>query len=153
MHIFGTSLTTKQRSEMRRRLRLLSESGPVEYQVLDSEAAIPGWTESFIKLEAAGWKGRESSALASQPDDRAFFEETVVGAFQNGRLLMSAITLGGNAIAQHCFFLGGNGAFYFKTGYDEQYSKFAPGFYLECETIRYLHQRPDIQWMDTCTSG
>ncbi len=147
------SLTTKQRSEMRRRARLLSESGRLEYAVLESEAALEGWSNSFLELEATGWKGREGSALASRPADREFFRETMSGAFQKGRLLMSAITINGTPIAQQCLFLSGGGAFYFKTGFDEQYAKFAPGFYLECETIRYLHRKPDIQWMDTCTSA
>jgi CelD/BcsL family acetyltransferase involved in cellulose biosynthesis len=147
------SVTTKQRSELRRRGRLLSESGRLEYAVLDSEPAIEQWSNSFLELEAAGWKGREMSALASQPADRTFFREIVTEAFKKGRLLMSAITIDGTPIAQHCFFLGGGGAFYFKTGFDEKYAKLAPGFYLECETIRYLHARQDIQWMDTCTSA
>ena len=149
----GQSLTTKQRSEMRRRARLLSESGRFEYKVLETEDNLARWSESFLELEGAGWKGHAGSSLASQPGDRAFFLETAAAAFQKGKLLMPALTLNDVPIAQHCFFLSGGAAFYFKTGFDENYSKFAPGFYLECETIRYLHSRPDIRWMDTCTSA
>lgn len=104
-------------------------------------------------MEAAGWKGREGSAVTSKPADREFFFDIAEEAFRRQRLLMASLTLDGTAIAQHCFFLAGQGAFYFKTGFDEQYAKFAPGFHLECETIRYLHERADIKWMDTCAGA
>jgi hypothetical protein len=145
------ALTTKQRSEARRRARLLSESGPLEFSVLEPDGDLSRWNESFLKLEASGWKGREGSALACRGSHRAFFLEATAGAFQRNRLLMPAVLLGGTPIAQNSFFLAGHGCFYFKTGFDEQYAKFAPGFHLECETIRCLHSRPGIDWMDTCT--
>jgi hypothetical protein len=149
----AAALTSKQRSELRRRARLLSEMGSLQYSVLEQQDDLRAQSESFLRLEAAGWKGREGSAVASKEADRNFFFDIAEEAFRKDRLLMASLTVNGTAVAQHCFFLAGEGAFYFKTGFDEQYAKFAPGFHLECETIRYLHERPDIQWMDTCAGA
>lgn len=149
----AVALTGKQRSELRRRSRLLSEMGTLKYSVLEQECDLQKSSESFLHLEAAGWKGRDGSAIASKEADRNFFLDVAAEAFSRKRLLMASVNLNGTALAQHCLFLAGEGAFYFKTGFDQQYSKFAPGFHLECETIRYLHQRPDIKWMDTCAGA
>ena len=65
---------------------------------------------------------------------------------------MAALLLDGAPIAQNCYFRAGRGSFHFKPAFDEQYAEFSPGFHMECETIRHLHTRPDIEWMDSCTS-
>lgn len=149
----SAALTGKQRSEMRRRVRLLSEKGPLQYSVLEPDGDIRLWSETFLKLEASGWKGREGSALACQDTDRTFFLDVMAEGFRLNRLLLPAMVLDGAPIAMNSFLLAGQGAFYFKTGFDEQYAKLGPGFYLECETIRDLHRRPEIRWMDTCTNS
>jgi hypothetical protein len=146
-------LTTKQRSEVRRRAKLLAANGPVTYSTLAAGGDVRAWSDSFLKLESSGWKGREGSALACKEADRDFFVDVMENGWSKGRLLLSGINVGETAVAQNSFFLSGGGAFYFKTGFDEQQSKLAPGFYLECETIRHLHDRSDIRWMDTCTSA
>ena len=148
----STALTGKQRSELRRKARLLTDQGTVELSTLTAGDEVESWIQSFLRIEGSGWKGREGSALVSNENHRNFFTEAVTSAFLDRRLVMLAMSLNGEKIAQNTLFVAGRGCFYFKQGYDEQYAKGAPGFSLDCETVRYLHSRKDIDWMDTCTS-
>jgi hypothetical protein len=149
----AAALTGKQRGEVRRRAKLLGNFGAVSFAALQPGADIRAWSDSFLALESSGWKGREGSALASNEADRKFFFEVMEEGWRQGKLLLSGIHVDTTPVALNSFFLSGGAAFYFKTGFDEQHAKLAPGFYLECETIRHLHDRSDIRWMDTCTSA
>jgi hypothetical protein len=148
----STALSGKSRSALRRKAALLSELGQVEYRLIEPDVDIRPWIDSFLRIEAGGWKGQEGSALACRESHQDFFVDIVTQAFQRKRLLMSALLLNGTPIAQNCYFRAGRGSFFFKPAFDEQYARFSPGVYMECENIRYLHSQSDIDWMDACTS-
>jgi hypothetical protein len=65
---------------------------------------------------------------------------------------MYALHLDGRPVAQRCNFTAGEGSFFFKPAFDEEYARFSPGLLLELETIRRLHAKPQIRWMDSCTT-
>ena len=150
---FNVALSGKHRKALKRRTELLAELGPVEFTVADDDADISNWIEAFLRIESSGWKGREGSAMACQEPNRNFFVEAVTGSFRKKRLLMTAMRVDGKIIAENCYFRGGKGAFHFKPAFDEEYARFSPGFHMECELIRYLHGRPEIEWLDSCTSS
>ena len=150
---FNTALSGKHRKALKRRAELLSELGPLEFSVAGDTADIAEWIETFLRIERSGWKGREGSAMACEEGNRRFFVEAVTAAFHRRALLMTSLRVGGKTIAQNCYFRGGNGSFHFKPAFDEEYSKYSPGFHMECELIRYLHSRPEIEWMDSCTTS
>lgn len=147
----SAALSAKSRSVFRRKAKQLSEMGRVDFAILP-RGGTSDWIESFLRLERSGWKGQEGSAMACRDADRNFFVEVATEAYRKGRLLMPAMLLDGNPIAQHCYFLAGHGSFFFKPAFDEHHARFSPGFQLECEMIGQLHQMPEIAWMDSCTS-
>ena len=148
---FTAVLSGKHRKALRRRNELLSELGRVEFTPSDPSGDIEAWLAQFLRIEASGWKGKEGSALASREGHRSFFLSAAKEALYRNRLLMPAILLEGKPIAQNCYFRAGRGVFHFKPAFDENYSRFSPGFHLECENIRYLHTVPEIEWLDSCT--
>ncbi|HSF12608.1 MAG TPA: GNAT family N-acetyltransferase, partial [Erythrobacter sp.] len=89
------------------------------------------------------------SALASAPDTRAFFAETLAGAAAAGRLERLALRLDGRAIAMLANFITAPGAYSFKTAFDEDYARFSPGMLLQLENLALL-ERPGVQWADSC---
>ncbi len=147
-----TALSGSSRRALDRRRRRLAEEGVLEHALLRDEEAAESWIARFLNEEADGWKGRGGTALACTDVDRTFFETVAREAARRGRLLMSTLQLDGRPIAQRCSFLAGTGSFAFKCTYNEDYSRFSPGALLEIETIRILHNRPEIRWMDSCTN-
>lgn len=156
--ILGANPSAKSLKELKRQERRLAELGELRYQELSArerpaaDAAQP-WLEEFLALEAAGWKGAQGSALASNEANRSFFLRVATAAARRGRLMMLGLHAGSQPLALKCNFLAGDGAFAFKIAYDENYAKFSPGVLLELEHIRRVRARPQIRWMDSCASA
>ena len=146
---FEASMSAKKRKELRRQHNRLAEEGALVFERLDDPAELADWTAEFLALEAAGWKGAGGSALASAPETRILFEQSLAGAAAAGRLERLALRLDGRAIAMLVNFITPPGAYSFKTAFDEAYARFSPGMLLQLENLALL-DRMDIQWADSC---
>jgi CelD/BcsL family acetyltransferase involved in cellulose biosynthesis len=146
-----SGISGRRRKELRRQGKRFAEAGRLEYAELAAREDVERWIEGFLGLEAGGWKGRAGTAISASEAEREFFATIVREAFLRGRLMMLAARLNGRFVAQKCNFLAGAGAFAFKIAYDESYAQFSPGVHLEIENIRRLHERPRVEWMDSCS--
>src|SRR5258706_1047910 len=146
------SLSRHLRQELRRRERRLGERGKVAHTVLRAGDDLERWAEEFLRLEAAGGKGREGSALACREANRRFATEIFAGAFARGRLHMVGVDLDGRPLARCVSILAGAGAYAFKTAYDEEFSRYSPGVIAEVDRIREFHGLAVAQWMDSYTA-
>ncbi|MFT4026072.1 MAG: GNAT family N-acetyltransferase [Novosphingobium sp.] len=149
---FTASLSGKKRKELRRQLNRLGEEGAVAFERRDDDLGLIEWTQAFLDLEAAGWKGKAGSALSLAEDTSKLFRSALAGAAAQGRLERLTLTLNGKPIALLANFLCAPGAFSFKTTFDESYAKFSPGVLLQCENLMML-DRPDIAWADSCAAA
>ncbi|MEL7446376.1 MAG: GNAT family N-acetyltransferase [Pseudomonadota bacterium] len=143
------SLSSKKRKELRRQHKRLSEEGKLSFERLDGSKGLADWTDEFLSLERAGWKGAEGSALACAPETRGLFVEALIEAARAGRLELLALRLDGSPIAMLANFITTPGAYSFKTTFDERFAKFSPGLLLQLENLALL-DRPDIVWADSC---
>jgi CelD/BcsL family acetyltransferase involved in cellulose biosynthesis len=143
------SMSAKKRKELRRQHNRLAEEGTLVFERLEDAAGLAEWTEEFLALEAAGWKGEAGSALASAADTRALFTRSLAGAAAAGRLERLALRLDGRAIAMLANFITPPGAYSFKTAFDEDYARFSPGMLLQLENLALL-ERDDVEWADSC---
>lgn len=143
------AMSAKKRKELRRQHNRFAEEGALAFERLEDAAGLAEWTEEFLALEAAGWKGEAGSALASAPDTRALFTRSLAGAAAAGRLERLALRLDGRAIAMLANFITPPGAYSFKTAFDEDYARFSPGMLLQLENLALL-ERPEVQWADSC---
>ena len=103
------------------------------------------WIEEFLQLEASGWKGRRGSALACTEVNRRFATDVLTGAFRRGRLQMGGLDFDGRPIGRRSSLLAGDGAYAFKTAYDETMAEFSPGVMLELDGVRQLDATPGLR--------
>jgi CelD/BcsL family acetyltransferase involved in cellulose biosynthesis len=146
------ALSGNQRRDLKRREKRLADGGPLDYQEFGPADDVESWAESFMRLEAAGWKGREKTALACDAAGREFFLTVAREGARRGQLMMHSLNIAGRPVAMKCSFVTGEGSFFFKPAYDEEYARHAPGVLLELETIRRLHAHSQVRWMDSCTT-
>jgi CelD/BcsL family acetyltransferase involved in cellulose biosynthesis len=146
------SLSGKKRKELRRQHRRLAEEGELTTERTTGREDLARWTEEFLALEQAGWKGKEGSALACDPATAALFGEALAGAAERGKLERLAIRLDDKPLAMLATFLAPPGAFSFKTAFDEDFARFSPGVLLQRENLELL-TRPDIEWADSCAAA
>lgn len=145
------SLSGKKRKELRRQHRRLAEEGELTVERADDGGNLTAWTQEFLELERAGWKGEAGSALASDVRTTSLFRNALHGAAERGRLERLAIRLDGRPLAMLATFLSPPGAFSFKTAFDEAYARFSPGVLLQRANLELL-ARQEIAWTDSCAA-
>jgi CelD/BcsL family acetyltransferase involved in cellulose biosynthesis len=146
------AMSGKKRKELRRQFARLSEMGTVRFERRDDDEALDDWTETFLALEAAGWKGRAASALSSEAETAQLFREALSGAAARGRLERLTLLLDERPVAMLATFLTSPGAYSFKTAFDERLSRFSPGVLLQRENLAML-ERGGIDWTDSCAAA
>ena len=149
---FDASMSGKKRKELRRQHNRLAEEGALALERSEDADGLAEWTDAFLALERAGWKGKEGSALACEPTKARFFADALAGAAAAGRLERLTLKLDGAPIAMLANFVTPPGVYSFKTAYDERYARFSPGVLLQRENLDLL-EREDIAWADSCAAA
>jgi hypothetical protein len=144
------SLSKHHAGEYRRLMRRLSEQGDLVYGVARQPDEIRPAVERFLALEAAGWKGRERTAMAIDRYRAAFAREAVNGLAEQDLCRVHSLTLDGRLIASLIVFVEAGVAYTWKTAYDEAFSTFSPGTLLMIEVTRQHLEDPNIEITDSC---
>ena len=143
-------LSRKKRKDLRRKRRQLEELGDLKVEVLEEQEQLAKWTDQFLNMESAGWKGSAGTAIKLNTKENSFFRAVLKGAFKNGKLIMLRLCLNGEPIAMRCSFKANDTVFSYKITYKEDYSRYSPGVLLEIENLDYLTKQPEIKNMDSC---
>jgi CelD/BcsL family acetyltransferase involved in cellulose biosynthesis len=144
-------LSSKERSERRRRQRRLEDEVGCPVHVRDRSGS-PEALEHFLRLEAASWKGKGGTALASRPADEAFFRRVSSAFADAGRLRVLELSADSGApLAVSCDLVAGDTIFCFKTAFDEDYRRHAPGVELTTANAEdFFANRPE-RVLDSCS--
>lgn len=139
---FEKQMRSSQRSRVRRFHRRLEKSGKVEIEVHseNSDSFKHALDEAF-RIEASGWKAKERTAILLNKQLEEFFKNYISSALQAGILRLFLLKVNGIGIAM---IIGVEYAQYFwtlKIGYDESWSRFAPGIILHHESIRWAFEQ------------
>ena len=143
------ALGAKKLKELRRQHNRLAEHGAVAFEVASSPSDVSRALESFLALEASGWKARRGTALA-QHDGDARFIRTATGALAaHGQCQIVTLRAGARAVAAGIVLRHQDRAFFFKLGIDETFARCSPGVQLTLELTRHLCADPAITAADS----
>lgn len=145
------ALSSNRKRGLRRWERQLGELGAVAYNELEDDR-IDEWIDVFFEMEASGWKGREGVAAILDENTEGFVRHALREAFHRGQLLTLAMTVGGEPAASRFILTSNGAAFGYKISYRDKYARYSPGSLLEVESIRRVHQHPEIKWLDSCVA-
>lgn len=145
-------ISARHRKSLRRQRRRLGEAlgGEVVLTDLAGPGGSGGGVETFLALEAAGWKGRAGTALGCRPPDAAFFRAFCAELAEQGRLQVWALGTRGRPAAVQVNVLAGRTVFHVKTTYDEQVARWSPGLQLELEMVEQFHLDRRLDLLDSC---
>lgn len=146
---YAATLKSSRRRRLNARLRKLEKAVGGELCFRDMRCA-DGAVETFLELEASGWKGEEGTAMACDPRSAEFFAQMCEWFDQRGRLHMRAMQSGEKTIVMICNIAAGNGLFSFKTAFDESFRQYAPGLLLQLDDFNAWHERDEEDYMDSC---
>jgi hypothetical protein len=144
------SLRSHHYREFRRLKRRLGDLGRLEHAVARGPEEIRHAIESFLTLEAAGWKGRERTAMAVDRYRAAFAREAVHRLAEQDLCRIHSLTLDGRTIASLVVFVEAGVAYTWKTAYDETLGTYSPGTLLMIEVTRQHLDDPNIMMTDSC---
>ncbi|MER9292982.1 GNAT family N-acetyltransferase [Mesorhizobium sp. M0510] len=144
------SLRSHHYREFRRLKRRLGDLGKLEHVVARGPEDIRHAIEGFLSLEAAGWKGRERTAMAIDRFRAAFAREAVHRLAEQDMCRIHSLTLDGRTIACLIVFVEAGIAYTWKTAYDETLASYSPGTLLMIEVTRQHLEDPNIMMTDSC---
>lgn len=147
------TLSRDKRKQVARQLRRLGDLGPVSF-VSDTDAHhVRARFEEFLALEAAGWKGRHGTALASATATAMFSRAAVSNLAEAGKVRIDSLRVGTHPVAILVSFIGGSAAYTWKIAYDEAYARFSPGVQLMLEAPTQLFSDPAVVLIDSCATA
>ena len=146
---FNENFSRKRRKEYRRLRNRLSEIDVLQSQTWQKGEPVEQWVEEFIQLEAAGWKGRNGTAVACSIEQTAHLRHALSQMAKNGSLLFWKITLGDKPIACLFGFQQHNQVWLGKIAYDETLSQFSPGVLAILNATKDLFARKDVTMVDS----
>jgi len=145
------AMSAKRRKELRRLRRALGRDLGGEVELVD-RSDDPSACDEFLRLEGAGWKGSEGTALLSNPATAAFFRSMGESATAAGRLQILSLEGAGRTIAMQCNLIDRGTLFGFKVAYDDEFSRYSPGSLLEVDAIGLFHEK-GLAAADSCAAG
>lgn len=134
-------LDARFRQNVRRRRKRLEQRGRVELERVEGGRALERYLEEAFALEAAGWKGRDRTAVGSDPLTRGFYAELAREEALAGRLALFFLRLDGRPVAFQYGLAGGATYWLPKTGYDEALHDVSPGQLLTEAVLRDCAER------------
>lgn len=144
------SLRAHHYREFRRLKRRLSELGRLEHVIARQADEIRHGVETFLTLEASGWKGREGTAMVVDRYRAAFAREAVHRLAERDLCRIHTLTLDGRPIACLVVFVESAVAYTWKTAYDEAFAAYSPGTLLMIEVTKNHLEDPNINVTDSC---
>jgi len=146
------ALGTKKLKELRRLRHRLAEHGAVRFDVARSAKDVAAALETFLALEASGWKGARGTALAQNDGDINFIRRATTALAASGQCEIVTLRAGDTPVAAGIVLRHQDRAFFFKIGVDERFAKTSPGVQLTLELTRHLCADPAIASADS-TAG
>jgi len=147
--ILRDSLGSKKLKELRRQRNRLADVGEVRFDVARTPEQVATALETFLALEASGWKAERGTALLQHEGDAAFIRTASVALAARGQCEVISLHAGETPVAAAVVLRHQDRAFYFKLGVDETSARFSPGVQLTLELTRYLCADPAITMADS----
>jgi hypothetical protein len=138
------SLSTNFRRNLKRLSRKLQKLNDVRFAFLSGEDALPSWLDTFMAIEASGWKGSEGTAILANERAVRFYRTLVQRLYDRGWLEWHLLRCGDEVFAINMAVRMNGVAYLWKIAFDERHSSYAPGNMLLLKTIEHAFASPDI---------
>src|SRR4051812_7712608 len=120
------------RSQLGRRRRALEREGELVFRTARGDDDL----DAVFRVEAAGWKSEEGTAILSDSRTQRLYRSFARIAAERGWLRLHLLELDGRAIAADYSVVFAGGEFLLKTGFDEEWGRLSPGLVLRGEVLR-----------------
>jgi CelD/BcsL family acetyltransferase involved in cellulose biosynthesis len=140
------AMTSKMRSNLRRRTRLAASEAPLRFESCRRPDEVSRAFEIFLDIETSGWKGSQGdkSSILCRPRVLAFYTEMVCEFSARNECVINLLWHGERAIAGQLGLHVGRTLYILKVGYRDENPTLAPGILLQDLTIRHACEHPQM---------
>ena len=131
-------LGAKKLKELRRQRNRLGDLGAVSFNCAANFGDVASALESFLSLEASGWKGANGTALGKKPGDAAFIREAVAALAASGHAEIATLSRGADIVAAGLILRHLRRGYFYKIAFDESVAATSPGVQLTLDISRRL---------------
>ena len=129
------SRSRNTRKQLRKRQRELQAAGEVHLRTTQGGPDFERDFDSFLRVEASGWKGQQGTAIRSNAASEKLYRGFARELSKRGWLRLYLLELDHTVIAGQLAAALGGEMFLLKTGFDESRATLSPGFVLAAEVI------------------
>ncbi|MDH2406425.1 GNAT family N-acetyltransferase [Bradyrhizobium sp. SSUT18] len=147
------ALGARKLKELRRQRHRLEEHGAVAFDVARRPDEIGPALETFLQLEASGWKGKRGTALNQHAGDATFIRRAVAALAETAQCEIVTLRAGTIPVAAGIVLRHQDRAFFFKLGIDDRFARYSPGVQLTLELTRHLCADPAVASADSTASA
>lgn len=148
-YLAGT-LGRKHYREYQRLERRLAEKGALGYEVAETADETRLAVETFLTLEASGWKGRAGTAMVVDRFRAAFVREAIAGLAERAMCRIHTLTVAGKPVASLVVFVESGVAYTWKTAFDEEFAAYSPGVLLMIAVTKRHLEDLNVTITDSC---
>jgi CelD/BcsL family acetyltransferase involved in cellulose biosynthesis len=128
--VYGARLSSKRRSQHRKRLRGLEAAGRMELRVAREPDELERALEDALRLHELRWRGRRDRSAYGLPRAAEFHRDLLGVLARAGAARIATLSLDGRAIAYRYGIRVGDSLVGNGIGFDPAYASFSPGWVL-----------------------
>jgi CelD/BcsL family acetyltransferase involved in cellulose biosynthesis len=151
MDAYKNSLSSNFRKNLRKSAKKLAELSEVRFDFKRSDSTSASDLDSFLQLEASGWKGREKTAILGSPAVESFYHDLTLQLKQLGWLEWHLLSVAGKPIAAQMATRLERTLVVMKIAYDETFSHVSPGNLLFEKTVERAYEDGDTDEINCLT--
>ena len=147
------ALSPKKTKELRRQRRRLLEHGLLKLSVAHDAATIVPALSDYLRLEAAGWKGRAGTAARRHGAILNFMHDAVTALAADGGARVDRLIQDERTLAATVTLRTGDTAWLWKIAYDEGARRASPGVQLTLDVTESLLADVSVARVDSCATA
>ncbi len=147
-----TQLYSKsRRKSLRHSQRRLAKMGEVEFRMRTEPGEIDECIDTFLQLEAMGWKGEQNTAMNADARHAEFCRDLVHGFAEGRQAVFFELRVDQQPVAVTMNVLSNRTLFALKVAWHHDYAAASPCRLCEIETVANARRLlPDVQFIDSC---
>lgn len=149
----GLVLRAKKKKEYGRQLRRLGDQGEVQFHQAKGGDEFANALETFLKLEALGWKGERGTALICDPRTADFARACLPAMAADGKAQIDWLSVDDKAIAGLISLRAGSGLFTWKIASDPSFAKSSAGVQIMLHISRQAMEDPSLAYIDSLATA
>ena len=147
------ALSPKKTKELRRQRRRLLEHGLLKLATARDAATIVPALSDYLRLEAAGWKGRAGTAARRHGAILNFMHDAVTALAADGGARVDRLIQDERTLAATVTLRTGDTAWLWKIAYDEGARRASPGVQLTLDVTESLLADASVARVDSCATA